>query len=68
MNVRVELRYDLRVGDDEQLLLRMNDDHDELNILRLALAHAAAYRSIHGYESTGAIAVSCFAVGNALDA
>ena len=68
MNLRVELRRDLRLADDEQLLLRMNDDHDEVNVLRLALANAAAYRTVPGYESTGAVALSCFAVGSALDA
>lgn len=65
---RVELRTDLRVRDNEQLLLRFNDDFDEVNVLRLALANAAAYRSVPGYESTGAVAVSCFAVASRLDA
>lgn len=68
MNISVELRPDLRVGDNEQLLLRLNDDLDEVNVLRLALANAAAYRSLPGYESTGAVAVSCFAVASQLDA
>jgi hypothetical protein len=68
VNLRVELRSDLRVGDDEQLLLRMNDDQDEVNVLRLALANAPAYRGIHGYEAAGAVALSCFAVASALDA
>jgi len=68
VNLVVELRRDARVDDDEQLLLRLNDDLDEVNVLRLALANAPAYRSLPGHESTGAVAVSRFAVASQLDA
>lgn len=68
MTRRVTLRDDARIGDDDQLLLRMNDDRDLTNGLKLALADAPAYRTVPGFELTGAVAVSCFLVATDLDA
>jgi hypothetical protein len=65
---RVVLRDDRRVGDAEQLLLRMNDDRDVTNALKLALADAPAYRVVPGFEPSGAVTVSCFAVADDLEA
>lgn len=68
MTRRVTLREDARIGDDDQLLLRMNDDRDLTNALKLALADAPAYRAVPGFELTGAVAVSCFLVATDIDA
>ena len=51
---RVVVRADGRIGDDEQLLLRMNNDSDVVNALKLALANAPAYRAVPGFEQSGA--------------
>jgi hypothetical protein len=68
MTRRVVLRDDRRTRDDQQLLLRMNDDRDIANALKLALAFAPAYRVVPGFGETGALTVSCFAVANELEA
>lgn len=68
MTRRVTLRHDARMGEDDQLLLRMNDDRDVTNALKLALADAPAYRTVHGFELTGTVAVSCFLVASDVDA
>ena len=68
MAYRIEPRTDARIADDEQLLLRMNDDHDVVAALKLALAAADTYRAIPAFESTGAIAVSCFLVADDIEA
>lgn len=68
MAYRIEPRTDARIADDEQLLLRMNDDHDVVAALKLALGAADAYRAIPGFESKGAIAVSCFLVADDVEA
>ncbi len=60
--LRVVLRADRRVDDGAQLLLRMNDDRDVGNALKLSLDNAPAYRVLPGFERSGALAVSCFAV------
>ncbi len=65
---RVRLRGDGQVGQDEQLLVRMNDDHDVINALKLTLAHAPAYQVVPGFEPCGALAISCLAVANELEA
>lgn len=62
MTRRVTLRDDARMGEDDQLLLRMNDDRDVTNALKLALAEAPAYRVVPGFGLSGAVAVSCFLV------
>ncbi|MHB1929832.1 MAG: hypothetical protein ACYDEN_03095 [Acidimicrobiales bacterium] len=68
MTRRVTVRNDGRIGDDDQLLLRMNDDRDVTNALKLALAETPAYRVVPGFELTGAVAVSCFLVATDVDA
>lgn len=68
MTRRVVVREDRRVDADEQLLLRMNDDRDVTNALKLALADAPAYRVLPGFERAGAVAVSCFAVADDIEA
>lgn len=68
MTRRVVLRDDRRVDHVEQLLLRMNDDRDVTNALKLALADAPAYRVVPGYERSGAVTVSCFAVADEVEA
>jgi len=65
---RVVVRADRRIGDDEQLLLRMNNDSDVVNALKLALANAPAYRVVPGFEQSGALTVSCFAVVDEIEA
>lgn len=68
MTRRVAVRHDGRVGDGDQLLVRMNTDRDVTNALKLALADAPAYRAVPGFERSGAVAVSCFAVADEADA
>jgi hypothetical protein len=68
MSHRVVLRDDVRIGDAAQLLLRMNDDRDVNNALKLALAEAPAYRVVPGFEPSGAVSVSCFAVADEIEA
>ncbi|MDA8331748.1 MAG: hypothetical protein M0027_11225 [Candidatus Dormibacteraeota bacterium] len=65
---RVAVRADRRIGDGEQLLLRMNNDSDVVNALKLALADAPAYRVVPGFERSGALTVSCFAVADEVEA
>jgi hypothetical protein len=65
---RVALRDDQRIDHGQQLLLRMNNDQDVTNALKLALAGAPAYRVVPGYEQTGALAISCFAVADEIEA
>jgi hypothetical protein len=65
---RVVPRADREALDDQQLLLRMNDDRDVGNALKLALAFAPAYRALPGFESTGAVTVSCFEVSDEVEA
>ncbi|MGH9068259.1 MAG: hypothetical protein ACRD0J_12355 [Acidimicrobiales bacterium] len=68
MTRRIVVRDDPRTGRDGQLLLRMNDDRDLTNALKLALAGSGAYRIVPGFEASGALAVSCFAVTGEDDA
>src|SRR5438552_166441 len=68
MSRRIVLRSDRRAEDDSQLLLRMNDDRDVGNALKLALADAPAYRVVPGFEGTGAVSISCFAVADEIEA
>ncbi|MHB1500614.1 MAG: hypothetical protein ACYCYK_05520 [Candidatus Dormibacteria bacterium] len=68
MTQRIVVRDDRRISDSEQLLVRMNDDRDAANALNLALAHAPAYRVVPGYERSGALTVSCFAVADESEA
>ncbi len=68
MTLRVVVRADHRIDDGDQLLLRMNEDSDVANALKLALANAPAYRVIPGSERSGALTVSCFAVANEIEA
>jgi len=65
---RVAVRDDRRISDSEQLLVRMNDDRDVANALKLALADAPAYRVVPGFELSGALTVSCFAVADEIEA
>lgn len=65
---RVVPRADRETLDDQQLLVRMNDDRDVANALKLALAFAPAYRAVPGFESTGAVTVSCFEVIDEVEA
>ena len=46
----------------------MNDDRDVSNALRLALADAPAHRVVPGFERSGALTVSCFAVADEIEA
>ena len=64
------MRDDRRIEDGEQLLVRMNDDRDVANALKLALAlaNAPAYRVVPGFERSGALTVSCFAVADEIEA
>lgn len=50
MTRRVVVREERWAGNDQQLLLRMNDDRDVGNALKLALAYAPAYRVLPGLE------------------
>ncbi len=68
MSRRIVLRDDRRLSDSEQLLVRMNDDRDVANALKLALAEAPAYRVVPGFEVSGALTVSCFAVADEIEA
>jgi hypothetical protein len=68
MTRRVVMRDDRRTRDDQQLLLRMNDDRDIGNVLKLALAFAPIYRVVPGFEPSGALTLSCFAVADELEA
>jgi len=68
MSRRVVVRADRRIDDAEQLLLRMNDDRDVGNALKLALAEAPAYREVSGFERSGAVSISCFAVADDVEA
>jgi hypothetical protein len=68
VTLRVVVRADHRIDDSDQLLLRMNEDSDVVNALKLALANAPAYRVIPGFERSGALTVSCFAVANEIEA
>ena len=54
--------------DDQQLLLRMNDDRYVNDALKLALAYAPAYRVVPGFEQSGAVTVSCFQVRDDVEA
>jgi len=65
--MRIVVRDDGRVRHAGQLLLRMNDDRDVTNAVKLALANAGAYRVVPGYQD-GALAISCFAVASDADA
>lgn len=60
MTRRVSLRDDRRVADGAQLLVRMNDDRDVTNALKLALAGAASYRVVPAFERSGGVTASCF--------
>lgn len=62
------VRGDRRISDSAQLLVRMNDDRDIANALKLALADAPAYRVVPGFERSGALTVSCFAVADDIEA
>lgn len=66
--LRVVVRDDVRIDRGGQLLLRMNADRDVANALKLALANAPAYRALSGFEQAGALAVSCFAVADDIEA
>lgn len=68
MTQRIVVRDDRRIEDGEQLLVRMNDDRDVANALKLALANAPAYRVVPGFERSGALTVSCFAVADEIEA
>jgi hypothetical protein len=68
MTLRIVVRADRRVADAQQLLVRMNDDRDVGNALKLALAEAPAYRAVPGFEASGAVSVSCFAVADDTEA
>lgn len=68
MSLRVAVRGDARVAAGGQLLVRMNDDRDVTNALKLALANAPAYRALPGFERSGALAVSCFMVADDAEA
>lgn len=68
MALRVVVRKDNRLADGAQLLLRMNDDREVGTALKLALANAPAYRAVPGFERSGALAISCFAVADEIDA
>lgn len=68
MTRRIVVRADQRIDDAQQLLLRMNDDLDVGNALKLSLAEALAYRAVAGFETSGAVSVSCFAVGDDVEA
>ena len=46
----------------------MNDDRDVGNALKLALADAPAYRAVAGFEQSGAVSISCFAVADEVEA
>lgn len=61
------MRHDRRISDDEQLLVRMNDDQDVANALKLALADAPAYRVVSGFELSGAVIISCFTVADEIE-
>jgi hypothetical protein len=65
---RIEIRVDARIDEEQQLLIRMNDDRDVTAAMKLSLAEAAAYKAVPGYEAAGAIAVSCFLVADDLEA
>ena len=67
MTRRIAVREDCRLDDDAQLLIRLNDDRDVTNALKLALAEAPAYQLIPGY-AFGAVTVSCFLVRGDLEA
>jgi hypothetical protein len=62
------VRDDARAARGGQLLLRMNDDRDTTNALKLALAEAPTYRAVPGFAQPGALAVSCFAVADPVEA
>jgi len=68
MSRRVVVRPDRRIADAEQLLLRMSDDRNVSNALKLALADAPAYRVVPGFEQSGAVSISCFAVADEIEA
>lgn len=68
MPKRVRLRIDARLTDQTQLLVRFNDDHDPAMALRNALRDAALYRSLPGYEQSGAITISVFIVADQREA
>ncbi|MHB8246113.1 MAG: hypothetical protein ACYDGN_12320 [Acidimicrobiales bacterium] len=68
MTRRVVVHDDRRISDSAQLLVRMNDDRDVANALKLALADAPAYRIVPGFERSGALTVSCFAVADEVEA
>ncbi|MDA8303242.1 MAG: hypothetical protein M0005_17285 [Actinomycetota bacterium] len=68
MTLRVVVRADHRIDDGDQLLLRMTQDSDVVNALKLALANAPAYRVIPGFERSGALSVNSFAVADEIEA
>ena len=65
---RIVLRADVRVHDNQHLLLRMNDDRDVVAAMKLALGAAEAYRAVPAFAGTGAIVVSCFLVADDVEA
>jgi hypothetical protein len=68
MPKRIRPRVDARLTGQTQLLVRFNDDHDPAMALRNALRDAALYRSVPGYESSGAITISVFVVADEREA
>lgn len=68
MTRRIMVRDDRRISDGAQLLLRMNEDRDVANALKLSLANASAYRAVPGLGPSGAVAISCFAVAGDVEA
>lgn len=66
--MRVEIRQDPRIRSDSQLLLRFNRDADPRIVLRNSLSSAPDYRVLPGYESAGAVVVSCFLVTGRVEA
>lgn len=68
MPKRVRPRADSRLTDQTRLLVRFNDDHDPAMALRNALRDAALYRSVPGYEPSGAITISVFIVADEREA
>lgn len=68
MPKKVRPRADARLTDHTQLLVRFNDDHDPAMTLRNALRDAALYRTVPGYQTSGAITISVFIVADQREA
>lgn len=68
MPKRVRPRVDDRLTNETQLLVRFNDDHDPTMALRNALRDAGLYRSVPGYDATGAITISVFIIADEREA